>query len=447
MGNELNCPILEKNSFDLETEYIKFGLSSIQGWKNIMEDYNFYSIDLCPNSSKKIDIFGIFDGHGGPEISKYISTHFLDNLLSNSSFKEGNYLQSLKETFINIDNSLNTEKVKEELLKISEEFKLKEDEEILEINKIYGNEEENLPEKEIEQIKCIKVILNPRNLIDCNISSFSGCAGIVVLIINDKIYIANAGNCRCIPIDGNGEVISEKTNKLHFINDEEEKNRIDVSSEFKEKKFYPDFLISSRGFGDFEYKENKWLKPEDQAVSPEPEVIEINYEECKYLIIGSHGLFDDNKDMKLFNKTNQDITDYFLEEMKNNKNKKISNIIEEYFDKIIPKKKKEEQEKEQPFMDNMTCFVIQLLERPKVIEVKEEKKDKKEEKKEDKKQIKKIKDEEKIKMEKFQNNESNKSMKNLFSFFTNIHFKSDKNEKKEKKLENSASVRNLFKKK
>ena len=139
MGNELNNPVLEKNSFDLDTDFIKFGLSSIQGWKTQMEDYSFYSIDLLKESDKKIDIFGIFDGHGGPEIPKYISENFLNILLSNTSFKEGNYSQSLKETFIEIDNSLNTDKVKQKLIKISEEFKLKEDEEILEINNIFIN--------------------------------------------------------------------------------------------------------------------------------------------------------------------------------------------------------------------------------------------------------------------------------------------------------------------
>ena len=430
MGNELNSPILEKNSFDLENDYLKFGLSTIQGWKTQMEDYNFYSIDVLKNSNKKIDIFGIFDGHGGPEIAKYISTHFLDLLLSNSSFKEGNYIQSLKESFIEIDNSLNTEKIKQELIKISEEFRLKKEEEISEINEIYGNGE-NLPEKEIEQIKCVKDILNPRNLIDFNISSFCGCSGIVILITNDKIYIANVGNCRCIPVDENFEIISDKINTLHSISDEAEKGRIENSSSFKEKKFYPEFLLSSRGFGDFEYKENKWLKPEDQAVSPEPDVTEINYEVCKYLIIGSHGLFDDNKDMKFFERSNQDITDYFMEQIKNNKNKKISKIIEEYFDIVIPKEKKDQLR--QDFMDNMTCFVIQLFERPKIID------EKKEVKKDDKKS------DEKMKMEQFKKkDESNKSMKDLFSFFSNIH---TKNDKKEKKLENSASFSNLFKKK
>ena len=134
--------------------------------------------------------------------------------------------------------------------------------------------------------------------------------------------------------------------------------------------------------------------------------------------------------MKLFNKSNQDIVDYFTGQIKNNKNKKISKIVEEYFDLIIPKEKKEVT---QPYMDNMTCFVIQLFERPKYIEIKEEKKENKKELNEGQK------------MEKFKKKEaSNNSMKNLFSFFTNAHVKSGK---KEKKMENSSSLKNLFKKK
>ena len=432
MGNELDEPILEKNSFDSKTQYIKFGLSSIQGWKTQMEDYNFYSTNIVPNSDKKIDIFGIFDGHNGPEVAKYISTNFLDVLLSSPSFKEGNYSESLKETFIKIDNSLNTEKVKQELIKISEEFRINEQQEILEIKKTCENGNK-LNEKEIEQIKCVKNILNPRNLKNCNIASFSGCTAIVILITNNIIYIANAGNCRCIPIDKNFDVIKEKTNKLHLVNDEIEKIRIENSSNFKEKKFYPEFIETSRGFGDFEYKQNKWLKPEDQAISPEPEVIEINYEDCKYLIVGSQGFFDGNKDLKFFDKCNQDIADYFTEKIKTDKDKKFSEIIEEYFDFIVPKDKKDE-DSDQSWMENITCFLIELLERPKVvIEVK----------KEEKKKVKIILEENK-KEEGLKPKEFNKSMKNLFSFFTKMN---PKNDKEEKKMESSASFSNIFKKK
>ena len=64
MGNELNEPILENKSFDFENKFLRFGVSSIQGWKSKMEDYNFYSTDIFPNSDRKFDILGIFDGHG-----------------------------------------------------------------------------------------------------------------------------------------------------------------------------------------------------------------------------------------------------------------------------------------------------------------------------------------------------------------------------------------------
>ena len=45
MGNELDNPILTKNSIDKETLYIKLGSSCIQGWKTRMEEYNFFLTD------------------------------------------------------------------------------------------------------------------------------------------------------------------------------------------------------------------------------------------------------------------------------------------------------------------------------------------------------------------------------------------------------------------
>ena len=444
MGNELDKPILDKNSYDEENNYIKFGVSSLQGWKTQMEDYYFYSIDIVPNSDKNIDIFGIMDGHRGPEVAKYVSTHFLDTLLSNPSFKEDNYSESLQETFLQIDKNLNTDQAKKELIKISEELKLSEEKEAISIKQLY-KPEDNLNEKEIEQIKCIKDILNPKNLINYNIPSYSGCSGIVILVANNTIYIANAGDCRCIPINENYEVITDKSNKLNLIYNDFEQTRIQDSLNFKEKKFYPEFLETTRGFGNFEYKQNKWLKPEDQAFSPQPEVIEINYEECKYLIIGSHGVFDENKDMELYDKYNKDVASYFMEQIKKDNNKKFSNIIEEYLDSIVPKDKKDIN-LNKSYMDNMTCFLVELYKRPKyAIE------EKKEERRKRKVKIMLDEIEKPIKLKK-DKPIRNKSMKNLLSFFTNINLINDKKESKEnkekevkKKLETSASFSSFFK--
>ena len=171
MGNELDKPILDKNSYDEENIYIKFGVSSLQGWTTQMEDYYFYSIDIVPNSDKNIDIFGIMDGHRGPEVAKYISTHFIETLLSNNSFKEDNYLESLQETFLQVDKNLKTDQAQKELIKISEELKLNEEKETISIKQLC-KPEDNLNEKEIEQIKYIKDILNIKNIIDYNIQSF-----------------------------------------------------------------------------------------------------------------------------------------------------------------------------------------------------------------------------------------------------------------------------------
>ena len=470
MGNELDTPILTKNSFDKETEYIKYGSSSVQGWKTIMEEYNFFLSDIYPNTNKKIDIFGLFSGDGGPEVAKYICNIFPDKLISNNNFKEGKFEEALKETFIEIDSTLNSDKAKMELKKIEQEFKLNEKEEIDLINKTCGNGED-LPDRELEQIKCIKDLLNPRNLKDYNISFFSGCSGIVIIISNEKIYIANIGNIRCIPIDTNLEIIPEKVTKIITVNDEQEKNRILFSQEFKEKKkIYPEFIENSREFGFFDYKENKWLKHEDQAISSEPDIIELDYDKIKYLIIGSNGLFEqgDNTDEIFYNKCNRKLAEYFIEKInKNNNNKKLSSLIEDYLDKIIPKTKNNNIDiKYQNYLSNISCAIIQPLARPKFQEDIEEKK---EENNKVKFNINTSNEKEKQKQESFKkSSNNNRSMKNLFSFLknndkgnsnnNNINDNNNKNssssknvykvEKKEnKKLESSSSFTNIFKKK
>ena len=425
-----------------------------------MEEYSFFLPDIFPNTDKKIDIFGLFSGQGGPEVAKYICNNFPDKIISNNNFKEGNYQEALKKTFIELDNSLITEKGKIELKKIQKEFNLNKNEEINLINKTCGNGD-YLPERELEQIKCIKDLLNPRNLSDYNISFFSGCSGLVLIITNNKIFIANIGNFRCIPIDINLEIITEKINKINTISNDKEKERINFSKNFKEKKIYEEFIEITRGFGFFEYKENKWLKPEDQAISIEPEIIEINYEQCKYLIIGSNGLFEqgDNEDIIFYDKCNKNLAEYFIEKINNyndnNNNKKISNLIEQYFDKIIPKKKSNNNFIQyENYMSNISCAIIQLFPRPKLPENKIEEA-KEENKGNSSNNIYKI--SEKQKQENFKKlSNNNKSMKNLFSFMKKNNNnaqnegeqnKLSKTDKKGKKLESSSSFTNIFKRK
>ena len=51
----------------------------MQGWRKRQEDAHLAAVSK--GEKKDIDVFGVFDGHGGKEISKFVSNHFLEELV------------------------------------------------------------------------------------------------------------------------------------------------------------------------------------------------------------------------------------------------------------------------------------------------------------------------------------------------------------------------------
>ena len=45
----------------------------MQGWRKRMEDAHI--TDISKGTSHTLDIFGVFDGHGGKEISQFVTHH------------------------------------------------------------------------------------------------------------------------------------------------------------------------------------------------------------------------------------------------------------------------------------------------------------------------------------------------------------------------------------
>ncbi len=88
MGEELDKPEKVYKSKDSENKYLKYGLNQIQGWKKTMEDYTLDCLDS--NDEKLLNIFGIFDSHGGIEVPKYLSVHFYEYLIKNINFQNVN---------------------------------------------------------------------------------------------------------------------------------------------------------------------------------------------------------------------------------------------------------------------------------------------------------------------------------------------------------------------
>ena len=358
MGEKLEKPIIEKNSYDDENELIIYGITEMQGYKKTMEVFTLRNTNLL-EQNQNIFLFGIFDGHNGSEIAKYLSLHFSQFLSENKNFINGDYKQALKETFINIDTSFRALETQLELSKYSSK-------------NIPNLSELNLNEEENKNISKFMEVFEPRNLDGVNIAEFCGSCGIIILITEKTVFIANAGNSKCLPINTKNEIIKDKINKEHIISDEHEMKRLKVAYGFvddddenenennNKKEFNPmDYcpLIITRGFGDLQYKDNKLINIEDQYISVNPDIIEIPIEELNYLIIGNHGSFGENKNNKLT--INQTVAKYILDKINNNENKKISEIIGEYFDEVIKQEDKINDDEEN-IINNMACIVIQF---------------------------------------------------------------------------------------
>lgn len=67
-----------------------------------MEDSHIAAINVDGN----IQIFGVFDGHGGREVALYVKDKYVEELTKLQSFKNKDYKNALKESFIKIDEML-----------------------------------------------------------------------------------------------------------------------------------------------------------------------------------------------------------------------------------------------------------------------------------------------------------------------------------------------------
>ena len=450
MGEELDKPEKTYSPMDKENIYLKFGFNQVQGWKKSMEDYAIEFLD--PNEKKFMNIFGIFDGHGGKEVPKYLQAHFLGVLNENKNFLADKYKDGIIETFFELDKKFTTQEAQEELAKYSEEFKPEKEQELKEINDLCSPNEK-LNKEELEQVMAFNEVFDPRNIENANIAEFTGATGMILAICYKEILIAYAGNSRCLILDKDGNIITQT--KDHTLKLENEKKRVDLARSFndddEEKKKGEDenieYLDSTRGFGDLEFKGNEWIDQKDQEISVEPEIVFVPYEKAKYIIFGSHGMFEGDDE-----KINKEIGDYFYSELNKNNEAKFSEIIKNYFEKIIPVDKNKNEKNSG--LDNMSCFFVELKneEIEKFIKIrdeeikeekrKEEERKKKQKEEENKRRLeekkrkeeeKKRKEEEKNKKDEDKNEEKKDEIK--------VEVKEDKKEEEKKEEEKKDEIK------
>ena len=303
----------------------------MQGWRKRQEDAHIAAVSQ--GDKKDIDVFGVFDGHGGKEISQFVSNHFTQELVINKNLP-ADMSQALKETFIKMDEIMQTPESIEEIKKYARLSKEQDD-----------LQSKNEPPN--SQMALISQLIPPKDPEANDISMRTGCTACVMSIdeTNKKLYFANAGDSRVV-LCKNG--VAEAKSEDHKPEMDSEKTRIYKADGWISDGRVKGNLNLTRGFGDLEYKQNKNLKPEDQMITANPDInVEDFSKDMDFVIIGCDGIWDCL--------TNQEACDFVSKRLKENKDIKISKIIEEMMDSIVATDLYNETG---VGCDNMTCIVI-----------------------------------------------------------------------------------------
>ena len=303
----------------------------MQGWRKRQEDSHIADLDLGP--SNKTQVFGVFDGHGGCEVAKFVANHFTEEFLKNPNYLRNDIKKALEENYQKMDSLMLEKEGSEELL--AEYQKSKE-----EAAKIKENNKNS-------QIEMLRQVIDPKEQPDAKISMFTGCTANVLVIQDKKLYFANAGDSRSV-ICKKGQAIAMSVDHKPSI--PAELKRIEKAGGWVSDGRVLGNLNLSRGIGDSEYKVDKKLKPEEQIISNFPDIKTDNLtDDIDFIVIACDGIWDC--------KTNQEVCDFFTDKFQKDPEGRISEFIEDLFDEILAP---DVYTDTGVGCDNMSCIVVQF---------------------------------------------------------------------------------------
>ena len=182
----------------------------------------------------------------GPEVAAYVAKHFEPVLTKDPLFKKGDYGKALYNTFLEMDVLLRSPMGRKELASL--------------YKNPYGEE------------------------------SMAGCTACVCLIVKDKMYVANAGDSRCVIATKDGVFALTKDHKPTELS---EKNRIEFAGGNVYQGRINGNLNVSRGLGDLELKDNDFIPTNKQLVIADPDIrVWDMSSKDEFLVIGCDGIFD-----------------------------------------------------------------------------------------------------------------------------------------------------------
>ena len=282
--------------------------------------------DIVPG----VSIFGVFDGHNGKKAADFAKKHFIPQLLVNTAFRNKDYSTALTENFLRMD----------EMMLLHNSIVCKMQSNASTDNNGNANETD-------ETIKILKADLSDdQDLYKMEIGN-DGCTICVALLAHDELYVANAGDCRCVLYSADSVTALSTDHKPSHP--EEEKRIIKAGYKVDHHEDRVGGMNLSRALGDFFLKNKEGLGPAEYPLTAVPEIVKRKLTaKDQMLVVACDGIWDCA--------TNEQVGEMLLEKVKNEE-QLASKAVEELFDKIIvPKEKMVESSK--IGRDNMTCIVV-----------------------------------------------------------------------------------------
>lgn len=336
MGGMLTQPVTNKRSDGGEGLGLRYGLSSMQGWRPEMEDAHDVKIGLRYGLDDW-SFFAVFDGHAGKCAAAFAAWNLLDYILKDSEFEletdqdveesatnnntsssdtsnstenkpnGSNSTTSQEHADENAKRSLtNTNSLSDNLshptVKDDHQQLLAKATELTEkINELKPKFASFPVSKQLEMVRrAIKSgFLRIDQTMRTSAEDMSGCTAVCTLISPTHLFIANCGDSRAVLYDGKKPKFATEDHKP--FNPKERKRIIDAGGTATQR--INGTLAVSRALGDFEFKKDTMRGPCEQLVSPEPEVTVIErHPTDEFIILACDGIWDvmNNEDLCQF---------------------------------------------------------------------------------------------------------------------------------------------------
>ncbi|XP_060172742.1 probable protein phosphatase 2C 60 [Lycium barbarum] len=324
MGIYLSSPKTEKVSEDGENDRLRYGLSSMQGWRSTMEDAHA----VHPNLDTSTSFFGVYDGHGGDEVSKFCAKFLHQEVLNHEAFSAGDISTSIQHAFLRMDEMMRGQAGQRELDALAEKNQAKEIiEGLISPPKIGESKGQRDGEEGANS--------------DYH-GPTAGSTACVAILQNIQLLVANAGDSRCV-LSREGQAYD--MSRDHKPDLQAEKERITNAGGYVRVGRVNGSLNMSRAIGDMELKQNKSLPAEKQIVTACPDILTVELSnDDDFLVLACDGIWDCM--------SSQEVVDFVGKQLKHES--KLSAICETVLDKCLAPATGGEG------CDNMTMILVQF---------------------------------------------------------------------------------------